>query len=88
MVLVTLHYRLGPLGFLTTEDSAAPGNVGLHDQVGRLWLFVCTQGLSPCSRLKRARGPGQLSYPSRHRAFVHLDLLSLVRSLGLHQTRT
>ena len=37
MVLVTLHYRLGPLGFLTTEDSAAPGNVGLHDQVGRLY---------------------------------------------------
>jgi len=39
MVLVTLHYRLGPLGFLTTEDSAAPGNVGLHDQVAALrWV--------------------------------------------------
>merc|ERR1711981_1400728 len=39
MVLVTLHYRLGPLGFLTTEDSAAPGNIGLHDQVAALrWV--------------------------------------------------
>ena len=39
MVLVTFHYRLGPLGFLTTEDSAAPGNIGLHDQVAALrWV--------------------------------------------------
>ena len=32
VVLVSLNYRLGPLGFLTTEDEAAPGNVGLQDQ--------------------------------------------------------
>ena len=32
VVLVSLNYRLGPLGFLTTEDEAAPGNVGLLDQ--------------------------------------------------------
>ena len=39
MVLVTLHYRLGPLGFLTTEDSAAPGNIGLYDQIAALrWV--------------------------------------------------
>ncbi|KAF0293576.1 Esterase FE4 [Amphibalanus amphitrite] len=33
VVLVTLNYRLGPLGFLTTGDAAAPGNYGLLDQV-------------------------------------------------------
>ena len=39
MVLVTLQYRLGPLGFLTTEDSTAPGNMGLHDQIAALrWV--------------------------------------------------
>nr|UZH45659.1 carboxylesterase 25 [Meteorus pulchricornis] len=32
VVLVTLHYRLGPLGFLSTGDTSAPGNFGLKDQ--------------------------------------------------------
>ncbi|XP_069974330.1 venom carboxylesterase-6 [Penaeus vannamei] len=32
VVLVTLHYRLGTLGFLSTEDSVLPGNLGLKDQ--------------------------------------------------------
>jgi hypothetical protein len=26
-VLVTLQYRLGPLGFLSTEDKTAPGQI-------------------------------------------------------------
>ena len=33
IVLVTMNYRLGILGFLTTGDSVAPGNFGLKDQV-------------------------------------------------------
>jgi len=33
MVLVTLQYRLGPLGWLTTADRHAPGNYGLLDQI-------------------------------------------------------
>lgn len=33
IVLVTLNYRLGPLGFLSTEDEASPGNYGMLDQV-------------------------------------------------------
>ena len=32
IVLVTLNYRLGALGFLTTGDQTAPPNVGLLDQ--------------------------------------------------------
>ena len=30
IVLVTINYRLGPLGFLSGED--CPLNIGLHDQ--------------------------------------------------------
>ncbi|KAL1399864.1 hypothetical protein pipiens_007889 [Culex pipiens pipiens] len=39
MVLVTFNYRLGPLGFLSTEDDVIPGNYGLKDQVTALrWI--------------------------------------------------
>lgn len=33
VILVTLNYRLGALGFLSTGDEVAPGNWGLKDQV-------------------------------------------------------
>lgn len=32
IVLVTINYRLGPLGFLSTQDELCPGNNGLKDQ--------------------------------------------------------
>ncbi|KAJ8923397.1 hypothetical protein NQ315_001955 [Exocentrus adspersus] len=32
IIIVTINYRLGPLGFLTTEDGVIPGNLGLKDQ--------------------------------------------------------
>jgi carboxylesterase type B len=39
VVLVTGNYRLGPLGFLSTEDENAPGNFGLKDQMAMLeWV--------------------------------------------------
>ncbi|GAB1859693.1 Carboxylic ester hydrolase [Camponotus japonicus] len=32
VILVTIDYRLGPMGFLSTEDEVVPGNMGLKDQ--------------------------------------------------------
>ena len=33
VVLVTFNYRLGPLGFLATDDKASAGNMGIQDQI-------------------------------------------------------
>ncbi|XP_054262011.1 juvenile hormone esterase-like isoform X2 [Macrosteles quadrilineatus] len=33
IVLVTINYRLGALGFLSTQDTILPGNYGMKDQV-------------------------------------------------------
>lgn len=33
IILITANYRLGALGFLSTEDANCPGNFGLKDQV-------------------------------------------------------
>ncbi|XP_046404430.1 esterase FE4-like [Ischnura elegans] len=39
VVLVTINYRLGPLGFLSTGDGVCPGNWGLKDQAFALkWV--------------------------------------------------
>ncbi|KYQ46763.1 Venom carboxylesterase-6 [Trachymyrmex zeteki] len=32
VILITINYRLGPMGFLSTEDEVVPGNMGLKDQ--------------------------------------------------------
>ena len=35
IVLVTINYRLGMFGFMSTEDREATGNYGMLDQVER-----------------------------------------------------
>ena len=30
--MVTMNFRLGPLGFMSLEDDILPGNLGLWDQ--------------------------------------------------------
>lgn len=36
VVVVTFNYRLGPLGFLSTNDANSPGNYGMWDQLRAL----------------------------------------------------
>jgi len=39
VILITINYRLGILGFLSTEDDVIPGNYGIKDQVAALrWV--------------------------------------------------
>lgn len=39
VILVSIQYRLGPFGFFSTGDMAAPGNYGMLDQVEALrWI--------------------------------------------------
>ena len=39
VVLVTIQYRLGMFGFLSTEDPTASGNYGMLDQVRVFELY-------------------------------------------------
>lgn len=42
VTLVTMNYRLGALGFLSTGDEHAPGNYGMKDVILSLkWIQVC-----------------------------------------------
>ncbi|XP_063991922.1 carboxylic ester hydrolase-like [Diachasmimorpha longicaudata] len=39
LVLLTINFRIGPFGFLSTGDTVIPGNMGLKDQVHALkWV--------------------------------------------------
>ncbi|XP_043237086.1 esterase FE4-like [Amphibalanus amphitrite] len=79
IILVTFNYRVGPFGFLTTEDEAAPGNYGLHDQVLALrWVRdnIAAFGGDPDRVTLAGESAGGAS--------VHLHMLSPL-SRGLFQ---
>nr|XP_053655595.1 LOW QUALITY PROTEIN: juvenile hormone esterase-like [Cherax quadricarinatus] len=71
VVLVTIQYRLGTLGFLSTEDSVLPGNLGLKDQTLALrWVQDNIQDLGG--------DPNQVTIfgQSAGAASAHLQVLS------------
>ncbi|CAG9865380.1 unnamed protein product [Phyllotreta striolata] len=50
VIVVTINYRLGPLGFLTTQNPTLPANNGLRDQLQALkWTIknICAFGGDP-----------------------------------------
>ncbi|XP_046677003.1 venom carboxylesterase-6-like [Homalodisca vitripennis] len=77
VVYASINYRLGPLGFLSTEDEVVPGNNGLKDQAMALaWLQrnVAAFGGNPSSVTITGMSAGGAS--------VHYHYLS-PRSVGL-----
>ena len=41
VVIVSVNYRLGPLGFLYGGDHTSPGNLGFYDQLlGLKWVCI------------------------------------------------
>ncbi|PSN36676.1 Venom carboxylesterase-6 [Blattella germanica] len=79
VILVTVNYRLGPLGFLSTEDEVVPGNMGLKDQVVALrWVQrnIAAFGGNPASVTIAGQSAGGVS--------VHYHYLSPM-SHGLFQ---
>ncbi|XP_063596213.1 cholinesterase 2-like [Penaeus indicus] len=77
IVLVVLQYRLGVLGFLSTEDDVIPGNFGLKDQtLGLRWVQrnIANFGGDPRRVTLLGHGAGAAS--------AHLQMLSS-KSFGL-----
>ena len=73
LVIVTINYRLGPLGFLTLGTAEVPGNAGLRDQVLAMqWVsdYIQNFGGDPQSITIFGESAGSLS--------VALHLLSPV----------
>ena len=41
VVIVSVNYRVGQLGFLYGGDQTAPGNLGFYDQLlGLKWVYI------------------------------------------------
>lgn len=71
VILVTVNYRLGALGFLSTGDEVSPGNYGLKDQ--SLALKWVTQNIN-----RFGGNPAKITLmgQSAGGASVHLHMLS------------
>ncbi|XP_038054546.1 uncharacterized protein LOC119726772 [Patiria miniata] len=62
-VVVVMNYRLGALGFLSTEDEIVPGNYGLHDILASLkWVnkYIGSFGGDPERVTVQGHGSGAI----------------------------
>ena len=69
IVMVGINYRLGPLGFFCLENDAAPGNLGMHDQVAAMkWVknHIVNFGGDPANVTLMGESAGAMSI------FLHL----------------
>lgn len=81
LVMVSIQYRVGPYGFLSTGDASAPGNYGMHDQVLALkWIQenIAQFGGDP--------GQVTVSGHSAGSAAAHMHLLSPLSKGLLHRS--
>lgn len=81
IVLVTGNYRLGPLGFLSTESKECPGNFGLKDQVMILeWVQMHIQkfGGDPMSVTIFGNSAGELNFIYDQASYVSQQALDLI----------
>lgn len=77
LVYVSIHYRLGPLGFLSTQDKIVPGNNGLKDQnLALKWIQTNIKHFGGNSENNTIMGM------SAGGASVHYHMLS-IKSKGL-----
>ncbi|CAH0394439.1 unnamed protein product [Bemisia tabaci] len=80
VVLVTINYRLGPLGFATTGDEAIPANLGLKDQALAIkWVHDNIDNFGGNPDLVTIFGE------SAGAASVHLNLLSPLNKGLIHR---
>ncbi|VBB32262.1 unnamed protein product [Acanthocheilonema viteae] len=85
IVFITINYRLGPLGFISTGDGVIPGNNGLWDQILALkWVKLNARafGGDPENVLLMGHGSGAASVsllalsPRAEGLFQRITLLS------------
>ncbi|ELU02753.1 hypothetical protein CAPTEDRAFT_117886, partial [Capitella teleta] len=65
IIFISINYRLGAFGFLSTGDSAASGNWGLKDQIEALkWIqkYIHVFGGDPSNVTIVGESAGRKSY--------------------------
>ncbi|ESN97299.1 hypothetical protein HELRODRAFT_85549, partial [Helobdella robusta] len=77
VIVITLNYRLGLLGFFSTMDSHSPGNLALHDLTAALlWLHHNIRNFRGDRNMVTLMGHGYGA------SLVHLLMISTVNMGG------